>query len=268
MQSRYDPKLTLYRRQSGTPADCIVRLAQRIEDGVVVVTKHLRGGEGAREIAMLGQVHGCRHILELLDHFTVLDAHGLEEVLVFRKHDSDLARGMVHQRALIVCLLEALSDMHARGVIHGDIKPANVLFSAARGEAVVIDFGSARTEAEAESGVDSNGKGLAPCVGTRGYASPQLRAREKVCFADDVYSVGVMAAELAFPFDLNMAQKPNTDVCSSIGPLVEKWRQGISPERAGPLCQDAVILDLLPLLLHPDRSQRITAQGALEKLMS
>jgi serine/threonine protein kinase len=263
---KYESKLTLYRRQSGTPADCIVRLAQRVEDGAVVVTKHLRGGEGAREVAMLGLVRGCRHILELLEHFSLADAHGVEEVLVFSKHDSDLARGAVHQRALVVCLLEALADMHARGVIHGDIKPANVLFSAARGEAVVIDLGSARTEAEAESGVDAEGRGLAPCVGTRGYASPQLRARERVSFADDVYSAGVIAAELAFPFDLNMAQKPNTDVCSAIGPLIEKWKQGVSPERAGPLCQDEAIMDLLPKLLHPDRSQRITAQAALERI--
>ncbi|HTP29673.1 MAG TPA: AAA family ATPase, partial [Anaeromyxobacteraceae bacterium] len=43
------------------------------------------------------------------------------------------------------CLLGALAEVHQLGVIHGDIKPSNVVLDASEGRAVLIDFGLART---------------------------------------------------------------------------------------------------------------------------
>jgi serine/threonine protein kinase len=41
------------------------------------------------------------------------------------------------------CMLRALRDIHARGIIHRDVKPANFLFDPRRGIGTLCDFGLA-----------------------------------------------------------------------------------------------------------------------------
>jgi cell division control protein 7 len=40
-------------------------------------------------------------------------------------------------------LLQGLKDIHSRGVVHRDVKPANFLFDYATGQGVLCDFGLA-----------------------------------------------------------------------------------------------------------------------------
>lgn len=48
-----------------------------------------------------------------------------------------------HIRKYMCVLLRALADIHARGIIHRDVKPANFLFDYETGEGVLCDFGLA-----------------------------------------------------------------------------------------------------------------------------
>ncbi len=79
-------------------------------------------------------------------------------------------------------LLSALLPLHARGVAHLDVTPANVVVR--DGRAVLIDLGSARR-------LDSRQPAGHP-VGTLGYASPEMEACEPVSPAMDVYGVGAV----------------------------------------------------------------------------
>ena len=63
-------------------------------------------------------------------------------------------------------LLEALNSVHAAGLIHGDIKPDNALITDS-GQLVLIDFGTARTEADRARTATS-------MAFTMGYAPPEL----------------------------------------------------------------------------------------------
>jgi serine/threonine-protein kinase len=88
-------------------------------------------------------------------------------------------------------LLDALDHAHARGIVHRDVKPENVVM-AAQG-AVLLDFGIAR--AVAASGSDRlTRSGIA--VGTSTYMSPeQITAIKEIDRRSDIYSLGCVLFE-------------------------------------------------------------------------
>ncbi|MCC6624601.1 MAG: sigma 54-interacting transcriptional regulator [Deltaproteobacteria bacterium] len=88
---------------------------------------------------------------------------------------------------LVVDLLGTLGWLHGRGLVHGDLKPANVLVTTIGGAAwpVLIDFGLAGA-----FGGDALG-------GTRGYLAPELLAGAAPTPASDLYALGVTLRALA-----------------------------------------------------------------------
>lgn len=87
-------------------------------------------------------------------------------------------------------LSEGLAHAHGRGVVHRDVKPANVLLAQDTGVSVrLLDFGlAAFQEAETLTAV-----GDVP--GTLAYISPERLAGEQGTAAGDVWAVGVMLWE-------------------------------------------------------------------------
>jgi serine/threonine protein kinase len=86
-------------------------------------------------------------------------------------------------------LAHALAGAHAQGIVHCDVKPANVLITAA-GKVKVGDFGVARL-AEGTSQAPS-----ATVAGTPRYMSPEQARGRPSGPATDVYSAGVVLYEM------------------------------------------------------------------------
>ncbi|MFF8715504.1 serine/threonine protein kinase [Streptomyces sp. NPDC015184] len=190
------------------------RLIARIGEGGMgtVYLSHTRGGQAValklirrefgddpefrrrfdQEVQAARRVQGY-HLVPVVDHDTsgplpwlasafvpglalqaVLESHGpLPLSAVFR---------------LVGCTAQALSAIHAAGVVHRDLKPGNILLGATG--PYVIDFGIAR----ATDATQLTGSGV---IGTPQYMSPEHALGEQVGPATDVFSLGLIAAVAA-----------------------------------------------------------------------
>ncbi|MFH9721965.1 serine/threonine-protein kinase [Streptomyces sp. NPDC017254] len=143
-----------------------------------------------------------------------------------------------------LALLDALSAAHAHGVLHRDVKPANVLLEKGTGRAVLTDFGIASLP----GATTLSGTGV--FVGTPEYTAPERMRGEGAGPAADLWSLGALlcaAATGVSPFRRD-----------SIGAVLHAVVYGEirPPERLGPL------LPVVRGLLDRDPERRLDAEQA------
>ncbi|MFM9916055.1 MAG: serine/threonine-protein kinase [Rhizobacter sp.] len=83
----------------------------------------------------------------------------------------------------------ALAHAHTQGVVHRDVKPANVMVDLASGVVKVTDFGIARI-------TDSSRTRTGMVLGTPSFMSPEQMSGRRVDGRADLYSLGVMLFQL------------------------------------------------------------------------
>ncbi len=99
-------------------------------------------------------------------------------------------------RDIILQICDGLAAIHARGIIHRDVKPANCMLSLETDKNVhvkLVDLGVAK-----RLSLDTANTSEGFFIGTPSYASPEQAAGEtsRVTYRSDIYGVGVMLYEL------------------------------------------------------------------------
>jgi serine/threonine-protein kinase len=119
-------------------------------------------------------------------------AYIVMELLTGESLSARLARGerpaLEEQVEIMARIAEGLAFAHARGIVHRDVKPAN-LFLTADGQVKILDFGVARIAASklTRSGL---------VVGTPDYMSPEQVMGKVVDERSDVFSAGAVFYQL------------------------------------------------------------------------
>lgn len=179
----------------------------------------------------------------------------------------------------------ALAEAHAKGVIHRDLKPDNVMINR-DGRVKVLDFGLAQSGSESPElrgatpqprrveinaqnpGTDQDGPWLDATrilfenstsdtvLGTVGYMSPEQARGERLTTASDLYSFGVLLHELVSgepPFDRSLSPAM---VLVKVAQAESRSVRGLSPELTG----------LIEALKSPAPSARPTAVETLARI--
>lgn len=213
----YEPSLSRY--------VAIKELSSTLASNPPVVERFLRE---ARSMAMLNdphiiQIHSIGQqngqpffVMEFVDGTCLSDLIARDGHL----QPGDALR-IVHQAA------QGLAAAHARGVIHRDVKPANLIVSV-RGQVKIADFGIALASHE----IDKKLTGAGEFVGTPGYLSPEIVQGHTVDARSDIFSLGVVLFEMLTgrtPFSVESVYKLVLEVVQSDIPDVREIKADIDP---------------------------------------
>lgn len=213
-----------------------------------------REAEAARRLA------GHPHIVPVLgtgqvgrNHYIAMQLISGGRTLVDVMRAAPLPESQALDLALKIA--DALALAHREGIIHRDVKPANVLVTEA-GEPVLADFGLARLEL----GAGTNLTVTAMALGTPRYMAPeQATSLKSASHLSDMYSFGVMLYEMLAgqpPYEIDtemgMEQVIRT-IRDRIPPSPRRYRPGLSAS------VEAVVMKLI----EKDPGRRYTTMDAV-----
>ena len=197
----------------GRNQDAVARLLREAQitgqlehPNVIRVYELATGSSDQRPYFSMQLVRGKRTLRAVIQEYHAACLEGAENPLEFRR-----------LLDAFVAICQALGYAHSRGVLHRDLKPHNVMIGR-YGEAIVIDWGLAKFEAEIEPNltvsqiviteaghVEETKSGQV--LGTPGYMPPEQAAGQldQVDVRSDIYGLG------AILFDILTGHSPHHD---------------------------------------------------------
>jgi serine/threonine-protein kinase len=197
-----------------------------------------------------------------------VDANGTERrtpYIVMEYVRGTLLRDLLHERKLSTPesigytegILTALEFSHKAGIIHRDIKSANVMITDT-GLVKVMDFGIARAISDG-SATQAHTTGI---VGTAQYFSPEQARGESVDARTDLYSTGVLLYEM-------LAGRPPFTGETAVSVAYQHVSEAVTPPSAHNPSLSAALDEVVLRALAKDRNERFqSAEEFREHLLA
>ncbi|MEM8503992.1 MAG: serine/threonine-protein kinase [Cyanobacteria bacterium P01_D01_bin.1] len=203
----------------------------------------------ARIMARLGRHH---QLPCLLDHFSQNDLFYLVQEYISgetlkQEFNRTGAQSEAQVRAFLREMVPVIRYIHARNLLHLDIKPTNLIRRSSDQKIVLVDFGAVRRYSKYDHAVSDYG-----CAATVGYAPPEQLAGRPTP-ASDLYALGVTCLYLLTglsPIDLAVFPK-GQDL---------RWQDTVQVS--------AAFHHVLEKLLAPDLKHRFQSINELENTMN
>lgn len=167
--------------------------AVKSADGLSAVAKLVPKAPGAQRELLFVDLKGARNVVPVIDSGDTEDSYVLvmpRATKSLRTHldEAGGVLGVAELLSILTDVMEALVDLDG-SVVHRDLKPENILLLA--GKWCLADFGISRY-AESTTAPDTQKYAFTPA-----YAAPERWRAERATIATDVYSLGVIAFEMA-----------------------------------------------------------------------
>lgn len=155
---------------------------------------------------------------------------------------------------LTVQMAAALSALHARGYVHRDLKPGNVMVSA-EGHVTLLDFGLTRTH-------DPNLTRPGVALGSPQYMSPEQVLAGSLDARSDLYALGLLTSELL------VGRRPYPDEHTKAMLLQHLHEEPEPPHLANDKVPEAVSRVLLKALSKKASDRQPTVEAFVEALVT
>ncbi|KAI0923667.1 hypothetical protein AcW1_006562 [Taiwanofungus camphoratus] len=253
---------------------------------VIKVLKPVAKKKIKKEIKILRNLSGGPNIIGLMDVVHDPPSHSNSLIMEYVRNtewkDLHYIMTELEIKHYLFQLLRALDFVHSRGIMHRDVKPANIMFDREHRKLRLIDWGLAEFY--------HPGTEYHPRVGSRYYKGPELLvAYKRYDYSLDIWSVGCILASLIFRREHFFRGRDNEDQLLKILRVLgtdnfeqyltvyslflrtensdllysypkQPWARFITSDNRSNASNDA--LDLLDKLLRYDHQDRLTAAEA------
>ncbi len=229
-----------------------------------------------REVAVLRSLSN-QHVARLhgssigADHFYVLMDY-VEGQQLDHFHDFDEPMAVADALRIVMQACMGLAEAHAQGVVHRDVKPANIWIQP-DGAVKLLDFGLARAWGVPWA-YGANATAARTVVGTPHYCQPEQLVTDQLTPASDIYSLATILYELLCGYAVLFPQRHVTEVVEALRDNPIAWLDAHAMRNMVPITRypgcgglpDA-LLDLLRRSLAKDPKHRPQTSGEMGSIL-